>query len=815
MLNKKDLGASDAEASHQDRHAARGAHNKDTRGSKPTRDALTEQRKRLRDTGFAPIPVAGKKPVPEEWQKKTTVTDTEIETWSGYNSTGLITRLMPALDVDIYNPEAAKAVEELVRERFEARGKLLVRIGNAPKYAIPFRTDKSFKKITANLTPPEDDPTAVYLQRGDSFRPTDQKIELLGDGQQLVAFGEHPDTRRPYRWIGGEPGEVRRDELPELTEAEARRLVDDVAQLLCDKFGYTRKQSARSEDATRAPNDKLAADDITELAAAVEAIPNDIPDWEDWNSIMMAIWAATGGSEEGFEIADRWCAKWEGYDANETRRRWEAISKSPPNRIGAGTIYHMANKASPEWRWRYEAEQMAKSLNMRREEEPPDTAPAYSEEALALLFAQRHAARRRYVSAWNKWFSFDGKQWTVDETRETWSLARKLCREASSGVNKLREAKSIANAKTRAAVVSLAGEDRRLAATVDQWDADPWLLNTPGGVIDLRTGERRDHRAEDYMTKITAVAPDASCPTPLLSKFLDRVTDGDKKLQAYLARVTGYSLTGVTTEHALFFLHGGGANGKGVFMNTIACVLGDYHRTAPIEVFTATNNEQHPTQLAMLRGARLVTATETEEGRRWAESRIKTLTGGDRIAARFMRQDFFEYTPQFKLMISGNHKPGLRSDDEAIRRRLNLVPFDVTIPEAERDKELTGKLKAEGPGVLAWMIAGCLEWQRVGLAPPKIVTEATDAYLEDEDTIKLWVDEVCLQGEQYWTATNQLFASWQDWAEARGEYVIPSRRFVQRLEALGFERHRPNQVRGFRGLGLTPFTAFAAQARPG
>lgn len=336
MLNKKDLGASDAEASHQDRHAARGAHNKDTRGSKPTRDALTEQRKRLRDTGFAPIPVAGKKPVPEEWQKKTTVTDTEIETWSGYNSTGLITRLMPALDVDIYNPEAAKAVEELVRERFEARGKLLVRIGNAPKYAIPFRTDKSFKKITANLTPPEDDPTAVYLQRGDSFRPTDQKIELLGDGQQLVAFGEHPDTRRPYRWIGGEPGEVRRDELPELTEAEARRLVDDVAQLLCDKFGYTGKQSARSEDATRAPNDKLAADDITELAAAVEAIPNDIPDWEDWNSIMMAIWAATGGSEEGFEIADRWCAKWEGYDANETRRRWEAISKSPPTGLEPG-----------------------------------------------------------------------------------------------------------------------------------------------------------------------------------------------------------------------------------------------------------------------------------------------------------------------------------------------------------------------------------------------------------------------------------------------------------------------------------------------
>jgi putative DNA primase/helicase len=361
--------------------------------------------------------------------------------------------------------------------------------------------------------------------------------------------------------------------------------------------------------------------------------------------------------------------------------------------------------------------------------------------------------------------------------------------------------------------VSLAGEDRRLAATVDQWDGDPWLLNTPDGVIDLRTGERRHHRAEDYMTKITAVAPDASCPIPLWRAFLDRVTDKDKKLQAYLARMSGYSLTGVTTEHALFFLHGGGANGKGVFMNTIANILGDYHRTAPIETFTATNNEQHPTELAMLRGARMVTATETEDGRRWAESRLKTLTGGDRIAARFMRQDFFEYLPQFKLVISGNHRPGLRSVDEAIRRRVNLLPFTVTIPKAERDKELTNKLKTERPGILAWIIKGCLEWQKIGLAPPKAVIEATDAYLKDEDTIKQWVDDECIVGKEQWASTEQLFASWQDWAERHGEFVIPSRRFVQRLEALGFERYRPDQVRGFRGLGLTPVNGFAVQLK--
>jgi hypothetical protein len=214
-------------------------------GLEPLRDPLTQQRVRLRDTGFAPIPVAGKKPVPEEWQKKTTVTDNEIETWSGYKSTGLITRLMPALDVDIYNPEAAKAVEELVRQHFEGRGKVLVRVGNAPKRAIPFRTDKPFKKITANLTAPEGDTTIPHHRVGNALEPmVHQKIELLCDGQQLVAFGIHPDTHKQYEWIGGAPGEVRLDEFPEITEVEARQLVDDVAQLLCDKFGYTRTRQA-------------------------------------------------------------------------------------------------------------------------------------------------------------------------------------------------------------------------------------------------------------------------------------------------------------------------------------------------------------------------------------------------------------------------------------------------------------------------------------------------------------------------------------------------------------------------------------------
>ena len=197
--------------------------------------------------------------------------------------------------------------------------------------------------------------------------------------------------------------------------------------------------------------------------------------------------------------------------------------------------------------------------------------------------------------------------------------------------------------------------------------------------VELRTGTVRPPRREDYCTKSGAVAPGGDCPMWL--KFLAVVTDGNEKLQQYLQRVAGYCLTGSTREHAMFFLHGTGANGKGVFISTLTGIWGDYAAVAPMETFIESHSDRHPTELAKLRGARLVVAQETEQNRRWAESKIKSLTGGDKITARFMRQDFFEYTPQFKLMIAGNHKPSLRGVDEAIRRRIHLVPFAVTIPE--------------------------------------------------------------------------------------------------------------------------------------
>src|SRR5439155_25221921 len=261
-------------------------------------------------------------------------------------------------------------------------------------------------------------------------------------------------------------------------------------------------------------------------------------------------------------------------------------------------------------------------------------------------------------------------------------------------------------------------------------------------------------------------------------------------------------LTGVTVEHALFFEYGKGKNGKTVFNSTVSGIAGEYAKVAPIQMFTASQTDQHPTDCAGLVGARLVTSGEIEDGRSWAESKIKSLTGGDKISARFMRQDFFEYTPQFKLIIAGNHKPGLRSVDEAIRRRFHLVPFTVTIPEEERDRNLAETLKGEWPSILHWGIEGCLEWQREGLNPPRRVRVATDEYFAAEDLLGRWLAERTIQGARYSTSSSALYQDWKRWAEERNEQADCNRVFSQRLQARGFEINPTNKANMFVGLAL-------------
>jgi len=425
----------------------------------------------------------------------------------------------------------------------------------------------------------------------------------------------------------------------------------------------------------------------------------------------------------------------------------------------------------------------------------------FSDEVLAQRFIDQRRDDLRYTASWRQWLIWDSRRWAPDEKLTAFCLVRRFCYERAQQAER-GEAKGIASAGTVAAIERLARADQRIAVAVAEWDIDPWMLNTPAGTIDLRTGNIRDCNPADKLTKIVGVAPDRNCPIPLWISFLDTVTGGSLDLVAFLQRIAGYSLTGSTAEHSLFFIFGTGANGKTTFINTITACAGEYHRVAPIETFTASSTDRHPTELAGLRGARLVTAVETEEGRRWDESKIKALTGGDPISARFMRQDFFQYTPQFKLIIAGNHKPGLRSVDEAIRRRFNLIPFTVTIPPEERDPDFPERLKAELPGILAWMIDGCIAWQANGLNPPEIVTAATDAYLEAEDGVSAWIEECCKRDPNGFSSSTNLFTSWNAWASKHGEFVGTVRKLQAALESKGFQPHRKSSARGFLGLRI-------------
>ena len=245
-----------------------------------------------------------------------------------------------------------------------------------------------------------------------------------------------------------------------------------------------------------------------------------------------------------------------------------------------------------------------------------------------------------------------------------------------------------------------------------------------------------------------------------------------------------------------------GGNGKSVMLDTVAGIMGDYHTTAPIDTFTVSMGDRHPTELADLVGARLVTAIETEQGRAWAEARIKMLTGGDRVKARFMRQDFFEFRPQFKLMVAGNHQPVLRAVDEAIKRRFNLLPFEVTVPTAERDPDLAQKLRAEWPAILRWSLDGCLAWQRHGLQPPTAVTDATGRYLEAQDAMGAWLDEACEAKSTFRESASALYISWKAYADRNGEVAGSQKSFGPQLEARGFRRIKSAKANFYQGLRL-------------
>jgi putative DNA primase/helicase len=415
-----------------------------------------------------------------------------------------------------------------------------------------------------------------------------------------------------------------------------------------------------------------------------------------------------------------------------------------------------------------------------------------------------HGQDLRYCYPWYSWVVWDGSRWVPDNRGEVHRRAKGTV----SGI--YREAAAAQDEETRKAIAKHAvrseGEGKikamielaksEVPVTPDELDAGPWLLNCENGTIDLRTGELCEHRREDLITKLAPLEYDPDAEAPTWRSVLERVLP-DREIRAFFKRLCGYALTGDTSEHILPMLYGTGANGKSTVLNALLDTLGDYGTQAAPDLLITKKNS-HPTELADLFGMRFVASIEVEDGRRLAESLVKQLTGGDRIKARKMRQDFWEFAPTHKVLMAVNHKPTVRGTDNAIWRRISLIPFTETIPPEEQDKKLPEKLCEERPGILAWAVEGCLEWQREGLQAPEEVRRATGEYRAEMDVLGAFLKECCKQGPDENEAAGDLYETYKLWCQDGGERAETQRRFGTQLKERGFERYRGGANGGHR-----------------
>ncbi|KLK93938.1 hypothetical protein AA309_05510 [Microvirga vignae] len=401
------------------------------------------------------------------------------------------------------------------------------------------------------------------------------------------------------------------------------------------------------------------------------------------------------------------------------------------------------------------------------------------------------------------WHHWTGTHWQLDEAAVT-EHVRSACRELAKGGSedtrkRLGRMSFINNVKR------LLTTDPLLRAKSSQWDKDPLLIACPDGrTIDLRSGQWRLSKPEDMITKLVAVAPTEEEHCPTWKRFVGQVSKEDADFAAFLKRLAGYCLTGLTNEQAITFIYGPGGNGKSVFIRTLLGIMGDHAKAASMSTFTAKKNDAHPEDIANLVGIRLVTASETEEGQEWASARLKELSGGDAISTRHLYGHRFTYIPIFKLVFAGNHAPNLRTVDQAMRRRLIVLPFNYVPPALDPHLEQT--LRDEWSGILRWIINGCLEWQKERLQVPTSLRAATDDYLSVQDAFAEWFEERCeLATNDTYTGSRELFRSWQSFAEGRGERAGTFSSFAERMQrqvGKGPEQIKRLGRKGYRGVRL-------------
>ncbi len=455
----------------------------------------------------------------------------------------------------------------------------------------------------------------------------------------------------------------------------------------------------------------------------------------------------------------------------------------------------------------------AVALDLANEFDPGTTT---TDRANAARFLKQHSHIARYAAEMSlgyspkSWFIFDGKRWARDATDQVYRLADGVRQAydflAAEEVDPerrpaLRKVASSLESKARVENM-IQTASKFLPITLDTFDRDPWLLNVENGTIDLRTGNKLPHDPEQFITKLAPVEYDPEADAPLWRQFLGEIFNENQDLIDFVQRSVGYALTGSTKEQVVFFLYGTGRNGKSTLVNVLQALLGDYAMHTPTSTLMSKRNEGVPNDVARLKGARFVSGVEVERGRRLSEPFIKQLSGGDIITARFMRAEWFEFLPQFKLFFAVNHKPVIRGTDLAVWRRIRLIPFDVTIPEEDVDPDLGQKLLEELPGILNWALKGCLVWQQHGLGLPAEVAQATAGYREEMDLLSDFFEEYCVLDPLAQVSKGELYVVYKQWAESAGERVLSTTKFGSEMIERGFEEYRTGGTRYWEAIGL-------------
>lgn len=429
-------------------------------------------------------------------------------------------------------------------------------------------------------------------------------------------------------------------------------------------------------------------------------------------------------------------------------------------------------------------------------------------------FLKVYGGRVRFCKPWNKFLVWDGKRWKIDEYGEVGFLVDELIRNMYKGAREIkdpllridfeRHIKKCESLRRRKALLESVSMSKKVMITNEQLDDNRFLFNCENGTINLLDGTFKNHSENDFSTKCSKFVfdPKAICPT--WDRFLLQIMNKDLELIYYLQKVMGYALTADVSEQVLFILWGAGANGKSTFLNVILDLMGDYSGTTSSETFMKGKSDGMSNDLARLRGLRLVSAAETEQGKRLSETLVKQATGQDKLMARFLYGEYFEFYPTFKIFLATNHKPTVKGNDYGIWRRIRLIPFTVTIPPEERDKDLFAKLKAENSGILNWLLRGCEMWRKEGLGSAESVEAATEEYRNDMDTVGQFVhDCFVVEATPLTRVTNkELYEAYYKWCSRNNEKAISQKLLTLRLQEKGFVRKVSTGERYWKGFRL-------------